>query len=224
MKNIEVQIKEDPSLIFTLMKEEKYSLVESLLLENLVNINTVDRVGNNVVMKLLKLKRYELVLEVMKKRNWDVNHQNEEGNTFGHLLAQDDSLMAVQVMEQLTKKKNYLPNMKNHRGETAMDIALSNHYLATAFKLLEDKRFNDINIFSFRHLFHASIKNELYGKYSKLTNFEIIVDQLEKKELDSKMSDLVKQIHQNKEAIREDILYHHSSLLETIIENHLAYR
>ena len=226
MKNSENEIyescKEEPSLIFTLIKQGDYDLVKNLLVTNEVNINTTDSVGNDIIMKLLKAKQYELVLELMKKRNWNANHQNQEGNTLGHILAQDNSIMAVKVMEQLTKKKNYLPNIKNNKGETAMDTALSNNYLCTAFKILEDKRFNDIDIISFRNLFNASIKNELYGKYSKITNFEIIVENLEKKELNSKMKDLIKHINKNKEAIKKDFMNNESSLLETIIEKYLV--
>ncbi len=214
--------KEDPLAVFTLMKRGEYELVGDLLLNNLISVNLVDGVGNDIVTRLLKARQYDLVLEVMKKRNWDVNHQNDEGNTFGHILAQDDSVMAVKVMEQLTKKTNYYPNIKNNRGETAMDIALSNNYLCTAFKLLEDKRFNNIDVFSFKNLFNVSIKTKEYGRYSKLTNLEIIVDNLEKKELDSGMKNLVDNIQNNMDAIKKDIMNNKSSLLESIINRYLV--
>lgn len=216
------QCKEEPSLIFTYMKQGDYGLVEELILQNDVNINVVDGVGNDIMMRLLKAKKYELLLSFMKKRNWDVNHQNDEGNTFAHLLAQDDSLMAIKVVGELIKKSNYSPNIRNNRGETALDIALSNNYLCTAFKLLEDKRFNEISVFSFKHLFDASIKNKVYGKYSKITNLEVIVGNLEKKELDSGMRDLIQQIQDNMEAIKRDFLNNRSSLLESIINNSLV--
>ena len=131
--------------------------------------------------------------------------------------------MALKVVEQLTKKKNYLPNIKNNHGETAMDIALSNNYLCTAFKILEDKRFNDIDVFSFKNLFNVSIKNKLYGKYSMITNLDIIVENLEKKELNTPMKNLVDNIHINMEAIKKDFMNNRSSLLESIINNHLVY-
>ena len=223
MKNNEIQSKKEEYVsVFTLIKQGEFETIWELVEGNEININTTDGVGNDVVVRLLKAKQYDLVMELMKKRNWDVNHQNDEGNTFGHILAQDDSFMAVKVMEQLTKKKNYLPNIKNNKGETAMDIALTNHYLCTAFKLLEDKRFNDIDVVSFKQLFHASIKNELYGKYSKIMNFEIIVDNLEKKELPIRMRELIDQIVHNREAIKRDIMNNQFSLLEDMIEGHLV--
>ena len=138
-------------------------------------------------------------------------------------MALDDSIQAVQVVEQLTKKKNYLPNIKNIKGETALDLALSNRYLCTAFKILEDKRFNELNVLSFKNLFNVSIKNTLYGKYSKITNLEIIVENLEKKELDSSMKELVHIISDNMEAIKRDIMNNRSSLLESIINSHLVF-
>ena len=222
MENKEIQAKEDVVSVFSLIKQGDFEKVEELIMNNSININAVDGVGNDVVVRLLKAKQYDLVLELMKKRNWDVNHQNSDGNTFGHILAYDQSVMAVKIVEQLMKKKNYIPNIKNNKGETAMDIALTNNYLCTAFKILEDKRFNDIDVFSFKHLFNASIKNNLYGKYSKISNFEIIVDNLEKKELTSSMRNLINQIIHNREAIKRDIMNNQSSLLEDMIDGCLV--
>ena len=156
----------------------------------------------------------------MKKKNWDVNHQNEEGNTFGHILAMDNSPMAVKVVEALTKKSNYLPNIKNKREETAMDIALNNNYLCTAFKLLEDKRFDNINFNSFKNLFITSIQNKYYGKYSKITNLEIIVETLEKKELSNTLKMIIDCIKENMDRIKNDIMNNRSYTLEAIINNY----
>ena len=214
-------IEEVPS-IFTLIKNGDFDTVEELIMNNDINVNEVDGVGNDVVTRLLKAKQYELVIEVMKKRNWDVNHQNDDGNTFGHILACDDSAMAVKVMESLTKKKNYLPNIKNNKGETAMDIAISNHFLCTAFKLLEDKRFSDIDVFSFKNLVNICINNKAYGKYSKITNLEIIVENLEKKDLNTGMENLVEHIQDNMDAIKHDFMNNKTNILESIINRHLV--
>ena len=138
--------KEDPSLVFSLIKQERFDVIREMVSNNEIDVNAVDVVGNDVVTRLLKAKQYDLVLELMKKRNWDPNHQNDDGNTFGHILAQDDSISTVLIVEQLTKKKNYLPNIKNKKGETALDRAINSNYLCCAFKILEDKRFNSINI------------------------------------------------------------------------------
>ena len=217
MKKNFVVCVEEKRLVSSLFKAFEYEKIGDLIFNNEINVNVIDGVGNDIVTRLLKAKRYDLVLEVMKKRNWDVNHQNEEGNTFGHILAQDDSAMAVKVMEQLTKKKNYLPNIKNNKGQTAMDIALSNHYLCTAFKILEDKRFDNIDIFSFKNLLNVTINSKFYGKYSKITNLNIIVSNLEKKNLDMKVRELVDNIRKNMEAIKRDIMNNQLLLLDSII-------
>lgn len=214
--------KEDPSLIFTYIKQERFRDVEIILMNNMVNINLVDSVGNDVMTRLLKAKQYDLVLALMKKRNWNVNNQNIEGNTFAHILACDKSLMAVKVAEQLNNKSNYIPNIKNNNGDTALDLALRNNHLCLAFKILEDKRFTNINMMSFRNLFNITVSNKLYGKYSKISNLEIIVDSLIKKDLDSELKGLINYIKNNMEAIKNTILNNRTVILDSIINNSLV--
>lgn len=212
---------EDPLLIFTLIKLGHFEVVEALLEKNKVDVNLCDSVGNDVVVRLLKAKQYELVLKLMKKRSWDVNHQNVDGDTFGHILALDNSVSALTLVAQLTKKKNYLPNIRNNKGETIFDRAVNNNYMMTAFKILEDKRFNNISVLSFKRLCHASIKNVYYGKYSKLNNLEVIVGSLEKKELVPSMQNLVNKINDNLDEIKSELMGNNYSVLEGIIDSSL---
>lgn len=209
----------EPSLIFGLIKRCNFDEVEKLLDSNKINVNTCDGAGNDVVTRLLKAKQYDLVLKFMKKRNWDVNHQNVEGNTFGHILALDNSVGALKVVEQLKKKKNFVPNIKNNKGETILDKAISNSYIYTAFKILEDKRFNDIDLVTFKRLCHMCVENTSYGKYSRLNNLEVIVEHLEKKNLDGYMSKLLSVIIENMDIIKVDILRDRYSVLEGIINS-----
>lgn len=213
---------EEPSLIFALIKEGHFSVVEALIEKNKIDVNLCDSVGNDVVTRLLKAKQYELVLKLMKKRNWDLNHQNLDGDTFGHILALDNSVSALMIIAELIKKKNYIPNIKNNKGETVFDRAINNNYIGQAFKILEDKRFNSISVLSFRNLCYASIKNVYYGKYSKLNNLEIIVESLEKKELVPSMQILVDKINENLEEIKNEIMDNGYSVLENIIESSLG--
>ena len=222
-KDVYQACKEDPNLIFTLIKQGEVEIIYRLIHENIVSINVVDSVGNDVVTRLLKAREYDLVFEIMKKKNWNVNHQNSEGNTFGHILATDDSIQAVRIFEQLTRKKNYLPNIKNKKGETALDLAINNHYLCCAFKILEDKRFNDIDVNSFKNLFNVCIKNRFYGKYSKINNLEIIVENLEKKELIPSMMDLIHKIIEHMEVIKKEIMNNKSTILESLINSYIIY-
>lgn len=211
--------KEEPSLVFTLIKQGNYEAVEDLINENLINVNIVDSVGNDVVTRLLKAQQYDLVVELMKKRNWDVNHQNADGNTFAHILANDDSLFTVKIAEQLIKKKNYIPNIKNKKGETALDRSINNNYICTAFKLLGDKRYNNIEVSQFRNLFNTCIKNKYYGKYSKINNLEIIIENLEKKDLSPNLRKIVDNISDNFDLIKNDIMNNNHSILDTIIDS-----
>ena len=212
---------EEPSLVFALIKEGHFSVVEALVEKNKIDVNLCDSLGNDVVTRLLKAKQYELVLKLMKKRNWDMNHQNIDGDTFGHILALDNSVSALMIISELIKKKNYMPNIRNNKGETIFDRAINNNYIGAAFKILEDKRFNNISVLSFRNLCYASIKNVYYGKYSKLNNFEIIVESLEKKELVPSMQILVDKINDNLEEIKNEIMDDGYSVLESIIETSL---
>lgn len=209
----------EPSLVFNVIKNGDFEVIERLLDENKLNVNVCDGVGNDLVTRLLKSKQYDLVIEVMKKRNWDVNHQNIEGNTFGHILALDNSVGALRVMEQLIKKKNFTPNIKNNKGETMLDRAINNNYIYTVFKILEDKRFNDIDLVTFKKLYKVCIRNSYYGKYSKLNNLEVIVDNLCKKDLEPSVRKIIEVINENMEYIKTEIMRDRSSILESIINS-----
>ena len=136
-------------------------------------------------------------------------------------MAQDNSVSSLKIVEQLTKKKNFLPNIKNNNGETILDKAINNNYLCTAIKFLEDKRFNNIDILSFQRLFNACIKNTYYGKYSKLNNLEVIVYNLDKKELMPNLKELITQIKNNMAIIKEELMNNRLSSLETLISSSL---
>ncbi|MBE6157887.1 MAG: hypothetical protein E7160_03745 [Firmicutes bacterium] len=211
---------EEPSLIFTLIRNGKYEIVDKIISDNIIDINTIDSNGDDVMMKLLKAHEYDLVLKFMRKRSWKVNHQNFDGNTFGHILAKDNSIAALKVVEQLVKKQNYISNIKNKNGETSLDKAINSHYTYTAFKILEDKRFNNIDLLSFRNLYNAYIKNTYYGKYSKINNLEIIVDSLKKKELVPSLEELVQSIIDNIDSIKSGIMNNNSLVLESIINSY----
>lgn len=212
--------KDDPSKIFKIIKNGEYEVVYKLIDNNMIDVNLEDVVGNDVVTRLLKAKQYDLVELLMKKRNWNVNHKNKDGDTFGHVLANDNSLFAVKMVEQLNKKKNYLPNLKNNKGETIFDKALNSSYLCTAIKVLEDKRFNSIDLISFKTLCNSIIKNRDYGKYTKINTLEVVVENLEKRELEPSVKSLILDLSDNMEVIKRDILNNDSRLINDIIDNY----
>ena len=79
---------EDPSLIFELMKEGHFYLVDSLLSKKKSkDVAETDEAGNTVLMEITKLHQYELVLKYINYDKELVNHQNNEGNTLLHILA-----------------------------------------------------------------------------------------------------------------------------------------
>lgn len=214
------QVSEEPSLIFKFIKDGEFEVIEKMVKENLVDVNLVDSLGNDVVTRLLKVREYDLVITLMKKRNWDVNHQNVDGNTFGHILALDNSISTVSIVNQLIKKTKFLPNIKNKKGETILDRALNNNYLCAAFKILEDKRFNNIDVSSFRKLCNACINNVYYGKYSKLNNLDVIVESLEKKELIPSMRELISRIIDHLDEIKNALVKKNGfATLEQIIDS-----
>lgn len=210
---------DDPSTIFMLIKKGYFDVIEELINEKKVDANTCDNLGNDVCMRLLKAKQYDLVIKLMKKRNWKVNHQNEFGDTFGHILAMDNDIRSLKVIDQLTKKMNYSPNIKNNEGNTSFDIAINNNYLISAIKFLEDKRFDNIGINSFNKLYKVGIKNSTYGKYSKIDNLIVIINSLKKKELSNEIKEVIDKINNNMDTIKEDILRDSNKYLDSIINN-----
>lgn len=195
---------EDPSLIFEAIKEEHFDLVDKLLSKGKVDINVCDELGSNVMFKLLRRGQFDLVLKHMKNKNWDVNHQNNEGNTFAHILVTMNYISVREILCQLISNKKFIPNIKNNRGETILDKSINDSYFYTTVKILEDKRFNNIDIMSFKNLYNSYIKTNRYGKYTKLANLEIIMDSLEKKKLPPRMNTLVSYLKENFESIKEE--------------------
>ena len=210
---------DDPSLIFSLIKKGYFDVINELIDEKKVDVNKCDSVGNDVCMRLLKAKQYDLVIKLMKKRNWNVNHQNELGDTFGHILALDNDVRSLKVIDQLIRKKNYSPNIQNKEGNTSFDIAINNNYLISAIKFLEDKRFDNIELGTLKRLYKVTIKNSTYGKYSKIDNLKIIVNSLEKKKLSIEIKDVVDKINDNMDSIKEDLLRDSNRYLDNIFNS-----
>ena len=197
---------EEPSLIFELIKEGHFELVDKLLTQKKVDINICDEFGNNVLMKLLKKGQYDIVLKHMKNKNLDINHQNYDGDTFAHLLVSINYVNVLEIIKALVKNKQFLPNIKNNKGETILDKSINDNYIYTTVKILEDKRFNNIDIVSFKNLYETYIETNKYGKYTKLNNLEIILDSLDKKTLMPSMERLITLIKENFEYIKQRLI------------------
>lgn len=213
-------VEKDPSLVFELIKEGHTELVDKVLKKKIVDINTCDDAGNSVLVRLLKHGDYDLVLHHMGNKDWDVNHQNLAGNTFAHFLVSINYVNVVEIIAKLKKNKKFLPNIKNNKGETILDKSINDHYIYTTVKILEDERFNNIDIVSFKNLYDTYIKSNKYGKYSKLTNLEMIMDNLEEKSLLPRMEKLVLFIRNNFDVIKDEVLTNQKfTCMDSIIEN-----
>lgn len=208
---------EEPSLIFELVKEEHYNIVDLLLSKNKVDINISDEAGNNILVRLLKSAKYDLVLKHMKNKNWDVNHQNNDGDTFAHILVQDRGLKALDIIKALKKNKSYVPNIKNNFGETILDKAIESNYISNTINILEDKRFNNIGLASFNDLYHTYIKSEEYGKYSRLNTLEVVVNNLQDKELVPSLKTLIQSIVENFDLIKKEFFHNETNILDELL-------
>lgn len=211
---------EKPEMIFGLIKEGYLDVVGKILSLDKKIINAVDEDGNSVMMALLSRKSYDLVLKNMKNRQWDVNHQNNIGNTFSHILVTLNYLKVLNILEQLKKNKNFIPNIRNSRGETILDRAVLSNNLCTAIKILDDRRFNNIDVLSFKYMYDKYINNSYYGTYSKINNLEIIVCKMRKKEkLKPNVRKLINNIFSNMDKIKDDLLINDTNDIELIIDS-----
>lgn len=199
-------IVQEPTLIFELIKEECFELVEEIMTKKLIPINTTDESGINVITKLLILKQYDLVEKLINNGELDINHQDNEGNTFGHYLANIDYKYVINIIKKLKKNKSFTPNIKNNMGETMLDASVKNNYLFTTVKILEDTRFDNIDIVSFKRLYETYIKSNDYGNYTKIMNLETIVGNLEKRNLLPSIKKIIDFIKDNYDLIKYDIL------------------
>ncbi|HIT21521.1 MAG TPA: ankyrin repeat domain-containing protein [Candidatus Scybalousia intestinigallinarum] len=211
-------VEEEPSLIFELIKEGHIELVDRLLKKKKVDINTCDDAGNSVLVRLLRHGDYDVVLNHMGNKDWDVNHQNLDGNTFAHYLVSINYVNVMEIIKKLTKNKDFLPNIKNNKGETILDKSINDNYIYTTVKILEDSRFDNIDVVSFKNLYDTYIKSNRYGKYSKINNLEVILDSLTEKDLLPRMKKLVGFIQNNFDKIKEEVLTNQKSVcMDSII-------
>lgn len=209
---------EDPSLVFDLIREEHFETVDKVLSKHKIDINVCDENGNDILVRLLKKGQYELVLKHMKDKDWDVNHQNHDGNTFAHILVLINYINVMEIIKQLKKNKKFLPNIKNNKGETILDRSINGNYIYTTVKILEDRRFNSIDIASFKKIYDTYIKTNKYGKYTKMTNLEIIMDSLDGKELVPRMERLVDYFNEDYNFIKDEIINDNkTNKMDTII-------
>lgn len=216
------QLQTNPSLIFELIKEGHTDFVGKILSKKIVSVNEVDEKGDTVLMKLLRVGAYDVVLKHMKNKDFDINHQNEDGDTFAHILVTINYTNVVDIMKQLKRNKTFIPNLKNNQGETILDKSINEHYIYTTVKVLEDQRFNNIDVVSFKNLYDTYIKSKQYGKYAKLTNLDMILENLENKSLLPRMEVLIAALKDNYERIKKALINDNLKVIDDIIHTCLG--
>ena len=208
---------ENPALIFDILKEELIELVDKILSRKKFDYNVTDEKGDDIMMKLLKKGQYDVVLKHMKDKRWNVNHQNHNGDTFAHILVSLDYYKVVEIIKALMKNKEFVPNIRNNEGETILDKAVSSAHIYTTTKILEDERFDSIGVFSFKKLYDTFVKSNNYGKYTRLTNLEMIVDNLDKKEIAPQVKEIIVNIKNNFGIIKEEVLTNKIDSIDYIV-------
>ena len=215
IQQAESACEEEPSLNFSIIKECDKDVVSKIISKDNYDFSIVDSFGNNVIMALLKNKYYDLVLKYIDKV--DINHQNNDGDTIMHLLVVNNYANTKEIMDYILNNKKFIPNIKNNLGETILDKSINSNYLYTTIKILGDQRFNSIDIYSFKNLYETYIKSNNYGKYSKLSNLEIILDNLVDKELLPRMNKLISLIYNNLDSIKNDFYISKTEKIDNLI-------
>ena len=209
----------DPSLIFDLLKEDHIELIDKILSRKTFDINVVDEQGNNILTKLLKKGYFEIVLKHIKNKRWDINHQNNDGDTFAHILVTMNSLNTLDIYRELKKNKNFIPNLKNNEGETILDKSLKNSSTYMTAKILEDSRFNEVGVLSFKKLYDTYIKTNNYGKYSKINNLEMIICGLQGKDISPRVKMIIHYLKDNFDEIIEEVKNNKTKRIDYFLES-----
>lgn len=208
---------EDPSIIFELIKTDNDELLNHMLDESLIDVNLVSSNNDSLAIKLLKSAKYELVLKVIKNKNWNVNYQNDDKETFGHILAKINNVAVVPVFKELKKNKNFDINIRNKDDKTIFDISVESHNAYVSTKIIEDERFNDINIFEFLKFYETYIDTNEYGKYSKINMIDSILT-MDGRYVNTRMQELLNHLKDNVKNIKKDIENDDYNLLNSIIK------
>ena len=134
-----------------------------------------------------------------------------------HLLVINNFIDIKEILEKILSREDFIPNIKNNDNESILDKAISSKYIYTVVKILSDRRFNNIGLYSFKNLYETYIKSNDYGTYSKLNNYMIIFDNLRKKRLMPSMMKLLKILKIKEKAIITDLESSRLDNLDTII-------
>lgn len=207
----------DPSVIFELIRADNDELLNHMLEEDLIDVNLVTSNKDSLAIKLLKSFKYDLVLKVIKNKNWDINYQNEDKESFGHILAKINNVAVVPLFKELKKNKYFDINLRNKDNKTIFDISVENHNSYISTKIIEDERFNNIDIFEFLKFYETYMNTNEYGKYSKINMIDSILT-MDGRYVSTRMQELLNHLKDNVKNIKKDIEKDDYNLLKSIIK------
>ena len=195
----------NPVLIFELLKEDHIEVLEKIISKKDFDINVTDADGNNIIMKLLKRRYFDIVLKYIKDKRLDINHQKNDGDTIAHILLSIKNIKIVDIFNELIKIKKFTPNIKNNNDETVLDLSIKCESTYITSKILSDSRFTEIGVISFKSYYDTYIKNNNYGKYSKICNLDLIIGNLAYKDISPKVKKIINYIKDNFDTIKEEV-------------------
>ncbi len=207
---------ETKTYLIQCIKDNYRDNVYKIINDNNIDFNWLDNNGNNILMLLLKYKYYDIVINSLD--NVIINHQNNDGDTLAHLVFSMNYLEVKDIIVKLLNNKRLILNIKNNNGETILDKSINYSCLYTTNKIISDKRFINIDLLSFKNLFDTYIKSSNYGKYSKISNYQLIMDSLNVKKLLPKMDRLFKLLKRYQKDIINDLSNSSTSKLGYLID------
>jgi len=208
----------DPTIAFQLLLEEHVDLLDKIISRKTFDINVVDKDGNNIIMKLLKKGYFDIVLNHLKDKRLDINHQNNDGDTLAHILLSIKNIKVVDIFNELKKIKEFVPNIKNNNNETILDKSIKSGSTYITAKILSDKRFTEVGLVSFKNYYDAYIKNNNYGKYTKLSNLDLLLGNLEDKELSPKVKLIIMYLKDNYELIKQEVINNNTKCIDSFLK------
>lgn len=208
---------EEPSQIFNLIDEGHIETLDKILRKKWASVNITNEHDDDIISYLLQKGHYDSVLKYMKKKEWNINHQNKDGDTFAHILVSKKYLDVIDITKELYKNKKFIPNIRNKNGETILDISLYKNNIYTAVKILKDKRFNNIDLMSFKNLYEKYVKDEKYGTYSKMNNLEVIIDNLKDRQLLPRLNKVIDALTNDLDDIKKSLKQGNIEALDKVI-------
>ncbi len=206
-----------PTDIFYLIRTGKKKEINDLIDSNGFDVNQKDTIGNDVVSRLVLDGFYEEALKLVNKKTWNINNININGDSIIHILGLKNNLGSMKVFNEIIKKKKLDLNIVNNNNLRSIDITISNNNLYMTLNILKKSDLNNMDEDLLKKIFNKFIYNDSYGKYSKISNLETIIDSFNHKKLSYKIRRIINKIRDNFNLIKENIMNNNINIINTIM-------